>query len=240
MVIDTNIGVLRPRVPASQQADINNIEQNGLNNPGEYHQFFSQGIIRGFIVMDDAQMASAELPGDDRDLTQLMLVHELNHHRNRQNAQNQVGTPITAGQYVNVPLALRLRTPHTTNNVRELFIQELTARHVAYQVDEERLQARGQPTQPLQFGQFFNAALDFAANEPQAYGDNGYMQTLAAAPDPRPFRRQVAIWMRNLTTQEFHSDPIQNGLTQQHFEIEFQFAQINDFAPFGAGSNGMR
>jgi hypothetical protein len=239
MVLDTQVGQLLPRLPASQHNTINNIQANGLNNPGEYHQFFSQGIIRGFIVMDDVQMNNAQLPGPTRDLTQLMLVHELNHHRNRNNAQILIGQPITSQEYVDVPLALQRRQPLQTRDVRELFIMELTARHVAYLVEQERFSSLGQPTQPLQSGQFFNAAIDFARNDPNAYHDNGYMATLAARNPDDDFRRQVAIWMHNLRNQQFHSDPQQNAQLQLFIRVEFTLAQARNFTQTPNGSNGM-
>ena len=235
IVAQTNVGRLRPRLPAREHRKVDEIEQNGVRVATTF-VFVSQGTLRGYIVVDDAEIGNAILPGAGRDSTQMILVHELNHHRNRKDSR---GIPINAQEFVDVPLALQRQTPRSTSSVRERFIQEFTARHAEFIVRQERLEARGEPTQPLRFGQFFNAALDVATNERDRF-DNGYMGTLAAADDPTPFRRQVAIWMRNLRDREFHSDPIQNGLTQQHFEFEFQFAQTNNFAPFAPDSNGLR
>lgn len=239
MVLDTQIGLLRPRVPASAHGPINKIQKKGLENAGEYHRFDTQNISRGYIVVDDAQILGAQPPGRDRDLMQLMVVHELNHHRNRYRDKTMDSQFISSHEYVDVPLALQHRKPYLTTHVRRHFISELAAHHVAYHVKQERLRAQGQTTRPLETGQFFNAALILARKHPESYYDNGYMEKLAARKPDDDFRKQVAIWMHNLRKHHFLSNPAQNAWIQLMMKIEFIMARQRNFTQTSNGPAGL-
>jgi hypothetical protein len=207
----------------------------------------NKGVARSIIVVADEVMQNAELPGDGRDLAQDVIVHELNHHRNLDAGIADLRTPISSEEYVDVPLALKQQKlgvntqgeRSTTTRVRAVFIHELTARHAEFLVSQERLQIREESPEPLEHGEFFNAALDYAKNEPESYGDNGYLKTLAET-DEAAFRKQVAIWMRHLNEREFHSNPFEDFIKHNFFEREFQLAQSHNFDRFAQKSRGLR
>jgi hypothetical protein len=110
--------------------------------------------------------------------------------------------------------------------VRATFIDELVARHVAFNVDQEVLppDLRTTPT-PLAY---YKAALNFAKNF-NFYNDNGYMKDLSDNA-PNLFREQVANWIGEMVHRQFHSDAKENAKRQIFFESVFLSAVTSSFA----------
>lgn len=211
-------GIL-PILPRRLRAQVSG---NRPANGGNFTPVRVQRVTRGIIVFADAQLVAARRPGPGRDLTQLMVVHELNHHRNRIQAERLRRTQITSRQFTNVRRALFFRTPHSTVGVREVYIAELAARHIAWHVQSDRRRAAGRRVRALTPGRFYNAAAHFFRTEPPAYLDNGYGQFLSTQNPDEPFRRQVGLWMRELAKMEFHRSPAENLALRAFFEAEFQ------------------
>jgi peptidoglycan hydrolase-like protein with peptidoglycan-binding domain len=193
---------------------------------------------RSYILFKDAELDSAKTSKDRRDFVVLEISHELTHHRNRaefdQQANKELPTSPNAKQFfVDTD---RAKNFTNTQFVRATFIDELVARHVAFQVDQEVLppDLRTIPT-PLAY---YKAALNFAKNF-TFYNDNGYMEDLATnAPDL--FRQQVANWIGEMVNRQFHSDAKENAKRQIFFQSVFLSAVTSSFAEPSVDPSGDR
>ncbi len=249
LVSASRIGTLRQRTPFTFHSTIADVEKNGVVVNGIVRKAMQitrviNGEQRGMIVVNDVDLAEARAAGttEARRLMQQVLLHEITHQRNREEVQVNLTTPITPEEYVDVPEALRLQEfgkPRPTTQIRAGVIEELTAQHIEFLVKQERIEAEGGIPDPLLPGEFFNAAVDFAKNNKDRIGDNGYLAKLIET-DEALFRKQIAIWMRNLNIRDFHSDPLKNALKRSFFEIEFNLVKAANFSKIAARSRGLR
>lgn len=199
---------------------------------------------RSYILFKDAELDSAKTGKDRRDFVVLEIAHELTHHRNRaqfdQQAQKELPTSPNAQQFFVDPTRAQhfstLPNQQNTSAVRATFIDELVARHVAFQIDQEGLppDLRTTPT-PLAY---YKAALNFARNF-TFYNDNGYMQDLATNA-PQLFREQVAHWIEEMFVRQFHSDAKENTKRQIFFQSVFLAAVTTGFAEPSVEPSGDR
>jgi hypothetical protein len=170
--------------------------------------------------MNNERMDRSVPGGDLRVFLQLVLAHELTHFRNRVHVQAMDSDAnLDGARYVDTVAANSLANTHRT---RSRFINELTARHVAWHVQRDLQHG----ADLLASGQFFNAANAFAlagVSPNTSYSDNGYMQSLI--PLPFSFNFQVGLWMKEMDKMQYHDDPLKNGQTQQFMRDEIVFVQ---------------
>lgn len=177
-------------------------------------------------MLNNGQLDEA-LPGMTlRNWVEIVLAHELMHFRNRiARRDGEADTVIDAARYVDTAMASSFAD---TQVVRASYVDEVAARHVAWQVQQDRL---GAP-HALTPGALFVAAQAFAAAavSPQGdYNDNGYMAALL--PTLPAFGKQVGVWLGQVAGFGFHDDGAVNGATQQAIRDEVTFVQPSYATP---------
>jgi hypothetical protein len=117
---------------------------------------------------------------------------------------------------------------------RVLFMEEIVARHVAWHVAQEydTQVAKKQPVEKImpKRGQLFAACFHFFKDAPSAYGDTGYAGELAKSGD-NILGEQVAIWMAEAASLEFHGLAVESDAISHFWLAEVAFARGINFIP---------
>jgi hypothetical protein len=255
---------LKAQVPAAQHATIDQMAATllaALPDTGPFGlttRFDQAGWIRAYTIYMDSYLDRA-VPGGERHTGAILsLAHELNHVRNRVQANTLKAEPITAADYVDVALANASAAAggDPTTMTRATFIEEIGCRHLAWKVYQDlvvnhaqAMLASGVITRPaaiaeltttLLVGQLFRSAINFAVgavNPGQAYLDNGYMSALLNGP-AATFNRQVAIWMVTANRFDYHNEGARTAEIRDTLTNEFNAASPG-FATPGVAPAGL-
>lgn len=234
-----NIQKLKDQLDSQHHAQVDNaattlLASNPITGPFAVTTRFEQpNWIRGFIIFRN-EFLDRSIPGDERHIgAMLVLAHELTHFRNRVLSRDLLAEPVNSTNYVNPSLAQTINLmdgSETSQRMRQLFIEEIGCRHVAWRVHQDlvavhaqrqissgiivRPGALGDLSSNLSTGRFFRAVLKFAEDGAQpnvAYDDNGYMLNLLGPPRSDDFNRQVGLWLGSVARMLFHDDPVKNN-----------------------------
>jgi peptidoglycan hydrolase-like protein with peptidoglycan-binding domain len=228
MVKVGGLPALKKRVPSGEGGSLA-VSDAGGN--ASYHALENKNV-KGFIVLGE----EFSQPGDI-EFRLLVLVHELNHHRNRDqaralrdNASSDLANP---KEYVDTKLAQSFGDPVKTT--REHFVDEIAARHGAWRVKQQYdSDVRGQKAafNPPP-GALFAAAHAFAKGAPTHFQDNGYMVEVAKLGD-NTLGEQVVMWMRNCVGMEYHGIAVASDVVSAFIGRECDRAAAGGFLPKAA------
>ena len=224
-----NRSTILSRVPVADQPTL-----NGAPDPGNgaAYSAISDKAVKGFVLLGSGYFPARNAP---LRFQFLVLSHELNHHRNRDQAAKIEADP--AGRVDNpdqyVDLALAARFAPGVIHTRKQFAVELQARHVAWHVAQEYDFRSGLSTSvkatPAR-GALFAACFAFARDAPGAYHDNGYIPAVFAKGDAA-LGRQVAIWMTLCSQMEFLNTAVASDVIGNFFNAEAALAKAGGFVP---------
>ena len=229
MVLASNRANLTSRVPAADRGTLTAAPDPG---GGAGYSAISDKAVKGFVLLGSSFFPARTAP---LRFPFLVLSHELNHHRNRDQAarieRDPAGQVDNPNQYVDLTLAAQF-APGVVHT-RKQYAVELQARHVAWHVAQEydvrtgrSSRARAMPAA----GALFAACFAFARDSPAAYHDNGYMPAIAAKGDA-VLGRQVAIWMVLCSQMEFLNTAVASDVIGNFFNAEAALARTSGFVP---------
>ena len=228
-VLPPNRNNLLPRVPAADQPTLTAAPDPG---GGAAYSAISDRVVKGFALAGTSFFPARN---DPLRFQFLVIAHELNHHRNRDQAnrieKDPAGRVDNPQQYVDVTLAGRF-APGVVHT-RKQFAVELQARHVAWHVageyDVRTGRATGAKSMPAP-GALFAACVSFVQADPSAYHDNGYIPAVAALGNAK-LGEQVAMWMTLCAQLEFLNTAVASDMIGSFFLAEARLAQANGFIP---------
>ncbi|WP_448809934.1 peptidoglycan-binding domain-containing protein [Agromyces bauzanensis] len=232
MVLPANRANLTTRVPAADLAILTGAPSPG---GGADYNAFGDARVKGFIMIGTAFFPARNAP---LRFQFLVLAHELNHHRNRDQAKriekDPAGRVDNPAQYADPALAARF-APGVVHT-RKQYAVEIQARHVAWHVGEEydirtgrRSAVKAMPAP----GALFAACFRFARDDAGAYHDNGYIPALAARGDAT-LGKQVAQWMTVASQMEFLNLTVASDVVANFFAQESRLARASGFTPTAA------
>jgi hypothetical protein len=229
MVLPANRDNLKSRMPAADHPTLSAAPDPG---GGASYSAISDKAVKGFSFVGTGFFPARNAP---LRFQFLVIAHELNHHRNRDQAANiekdPAGRVDNPDQYVDPALAAKF-APGVIHT-RKQYAVELQARHVAWHVAQEydfrsglSTSARAMPPP----GGLFAACFEFARDQPGAYHDNGYMVALAAK-STAALGQQVAMWMILCNQMEFLNTAVASDVIGSFFVGESALAKAGGFVP---------
>lgn len=229
MVLAGNRNGILSRVPAADQPTLKAAPDPG---GGAGYNAISDKAVKGFVLLGSSFFPARTAP---LRFQFLVLAHELNHHRNRDQAARIENDPAgridNPRQYVDPALAATFAP--AVIHTRKQYAVELQARHVAWHVAQEYDVRTGRSATASAMpppGALFAACFAFARDAPGAYHDNGYIPAVAAKGDAT-LGQQVAMWMILCSQMDFLNTTVASDAIGNFFNAEAALAAGGGFVP---------